>query len=95
VKYAGDNADGLKQILLQKYLGFARNSGLQAYYQWRRTGVPEFNTGPGTGNGGVIPMRFQYPSNERSVNKANYDAAVSIQFGGAGDDINQLLWINK
>ncbi len=95
VKYAGDNADGLKQILLQKYLGFARNSGLQAYYQWRRTGVPEFNTGPGTGNGGVIPMRFQYPSNERSVNKANYDAAISSQFGGAGDDINQLLWINK
>jgi hypothetical protein len=95
VKYKGDNADGLKQILLQKYLAYARNSGLQAYYQWRRTGVPAFNTGPGTGNGGVIPLRFQYPSNERSVNKDNNDAAVTSQFGGAGDDINQLLWINK
>jgi hypothetical protein len=95
VKYKGDNADGLNQILLQKYLGYARNSGLQAYYQWRRTGVPAFNTGAGTGNGGVIPKRYQYPSNERSVNQANYEAAVSSQFGGAGDDINQLLWIDK
>ena len=45
VKYAGDNANGLNQILLQKYLAYARNSGYQAYYQWRRTGVPVFNAG--------------------------------------------------
>jgi hypothetical protein len=95
VKYKGNNPDGLEQILLQKYLGYARNSGLQAYYQWRRTGIPVFSTGPGVGNGGVIPKRFQYPSNERSVNQANLEAAISSQFGGAGDDINQILWIVK
>jgi len=95
VKYAGNNATGLNQILLQKYLAYARNSGLQAYYQWRRTGVPAFNTGAGTGNGGVIPLRFQYPSNERSVNKTNNEAAVTSQFGGAGDDILQKLWLDK
>lgn len=95
VKYKGDNSDGLTQILTQKYLAYARNSGLQGYYQWRRTGVPEFNTGAGTGNGGKIPKRFQYPSNELTVNGTNLSEAIQSQFGGAGDDINQDVWLVK
>ncbi len=94
VKYAGDNATGLSQILLQKYLAYARNSGYQAYYQWRRTGVPAFNAGPGTGNGGVIPLRWQYPSNEITANGANLKAALQTQYGGS-DDINQAMWLIK
>jgi hypothetical protein len=94
VKYKGNNSDGLNQILLQKYLAYARNSGRQAYYQWRRTGVPVFDTGPGSGNGGVIPKRFQYPSNEISTNGANLDAALQSQYGG-NDDINALMWLLK
>lgn len=94
VQYMGDNANGLAQILTQKYLAYARNSGLQAYYQWRRTGVPVFSAGPGTGNGGIIPRRFQYPSNERSVNTSNYNKAIQSQFGGQ-DDINQDIWLVK
>ncbi len=92
--YKGDNNDGLTQILTQKYLAFARNSGLEAYYQWRRTGVPAFSTGAGTGNGGVIPLRFQYPTNEASANATNYKAALQSQFGGA-DDINAKMWLIK
>jgi hypothetical protein len=94
VKYAGNNAKGLSQILLQKYLAFARNSGYQAYYQWRRTGVPAFDAGPGTGNGGVIPRRWQYPTNEATANPTNLKSALQNQFGGA-DDINKDVWIVK
>lgn len=92
VKYAGNNTTGLNQILLQKYLAFGRNSGYQAYYQWRRTGIPAFLTGPGIGNSGVIPLRWQYPSTELSTNKANYQAAVQSQYGG-NDNINAKMWI--
>ena len=95
VKYMGNNSDGLNQILTQKYLGYFRNSGLQGYFQWRRTGVPAFSNGAGTGNGGKIPRRFQYPNNELSVNKTNVTAAITSQFGGAGDDINQDIWLVK
>jgi len=95
VKYAGDNATGLNQILTQKYLAYARNSGLQAYYQYRRTGVPVFSQGPGVGNSGIIPDRYQYPVNERSANEQNYNDALTRQFGAAGDDIFQPLWIVK
>ncbi|HEY4285513.1 MAG TPA: SusD/RagB family nutrient-binding outer membrane lipoprotein [Puia sp.] len=94
VKYAGNNATGLAQILLQKYLAYARNSGYQAYYQWRRTGVPVFNAGPGTGNGGVIPRRWQYPTNESASNAVNLNAALKSQYGG-DDDINKDIWLVK
>jgi hypothetical protein len=94
VKYKGNNGEGLNQILLQKYLAFARNSGLQAYYQWRRTGVPTFDAGPGSGNGGVIPKRYQYPSNEISSNSSNLNEAVQRQYDG-NDDINALMWLVK
>ena len=94
VKYKGNNSDGLAQILMQKYLAYARNSGLQAYYQWRRTGVPTFSTGSGNGNGGVIPKRFQYPTNESTANPTNLQAALDAQFGGS-DDINGIMWMIK
>jgi hypothetical protein len=94
VQYQGDNANGLTQILTQKYLAYFRNSGLQGYYQWRRTGIPAFSAGTGTGNGGIIPRRFQYPTNESSVNSSNLKAALQSQYGG-NDDINQDVWIVK
>lgn len=93
VKYKGNNSDGLAQILTEKYLGYARNSGLQAYFQWRRTGVPVFSTGAGVGTSG-IPRRFQYPTNETSTNGTNLAAALKSQFGG-NDDISQDVWLVK
>jgi hypothetical protein len=92
VKYAGDNVTGLNQILTQRYLSLARNSGLEGYYQWRRTGVPTFDAGSGTGNSNVIPLRFQYPSSELSTNGTNLNASLTSQYGGK-DDINAKMWI--
>ena len=92
VKYAGNNGNGLKQILTQRYLALARNSGLEGYYQWRRTGIPDFSTGAGVGNSGNIPLRYQYPSSELSTNADNYKAAVQSQYSG-NDNINAKMWI--
>ena len=93
VKYAGSST-GLNQILLQKYLAMYQNSGPEGYYNWRRTGVPTFHVGPGTGNSQRVALRFQYPSAERAVNKTNVEAAITSQFGGS-DDINAKMWIIK
>jgi hypothetical protein len=92
VKYAGNNATGLSQILTQKYLAFARNSGLEGYYQWRRTGIPTFGTGSGTSTNGIIPLRFQYPSGELSTNASNYTATLTSQYAGK-DDIFAKMWL--
>jgi hypothetical protein len=94
VKYAGNDANGLGQILIQKYLALFRHSGLESYYTYRRTGVPDFTTGPGTGNSERIAMRFQYPNSEKNANAQNYEAALQSQYAG-NDDINGLMWILK
>jgi hypothetical protein len=94
VKYAGNNATGLTQILNQKYVAFFQNSGYEAYYNWRRTGVPTFLVGAGTANGTKIPLRYQYPTSEMSTNTANVTEAITRQFGGA-DNINAMMWIIK
>ncbi|MVM34942.1 SusD/RagB family nutrient-binding outer membrane lipoprotein [Spirosoma sp. HMF4905] len=94
VKYAGNTAAGQAQIQTQKYLAFAQNSGMEAFYNQRRTGVPTFLVGPGTANSSRIPLRWQYPSTERSYNTANNTSAVTSQFGGT-DDINAAMWILK
>ena len=94
VKYATDASSALTQILKQKYLALFRHSGLEAYYNYRRTGVPVFNTGPGTGNSARIAMRFKYPESEATANAGNYQAALQSQYAG-NDDINGLMWILK
>ena len=94
VKYSGNTAAGLSQILTQKYLAFFMNSGMEAYFNYRRTGVPTFLTGVGTGNSGRIATRWQYFFSERTTNETNYKAAIQSQFGGK-DDINDPLWISK
>ncbi|MBD2701476.1 SusD/RagB family nutrient-binding outer membrane lipoprotein [Spirosoma sp. BT702] len=94
VKYAGNSAAGLTQILTQKYLAFFQNSGLEAFYNQRRTGVPTFLIGPGTGNSQRIPKRWQYPTSERSYNTTNYATSIQSQYAGK-DDINDTMWLLK
>ncbi|HET6253942.1 MAG TPA: SusD/RagB family nutrient-binding outer membrane lipoprotein [Puia sp.] len=96
ITYAGDNANGLNQILTQKYIAFWQNSGWEAYYNWRRTGVPAFEqggTGIGTSND-MIPFRWQYPNDEQVSNATNYKAALQSQYGGV-DDVTQKMWLIK
>ncbi|WP_183556534.1 SusD/RagB family nutrient-binding outer membrane lipoprotein [Mucilaginibacter sp. SP1R1] len=90
IKYTTGQA-GLTQILQQRYLALFRHSGLESYFTYRRTLIPTFTTGPGTGNSSRIALRFEYPTSERTVNATNYNKALS-QFGGK-DDINGVMWI--
>ncbi|WP_333821253.1 SusD/RagB family nutrient-binding outer membrane lipoprotein [Ohtaekwangia sp.] len=87
-----DGADGLEQILTQKYIAFWQNSNWEAFFNQRRTGVPAFSTGVGNGNGNKIAVRWQYPVAEAATNAKNYNAAVQRQFSGS-DDLDGVLWI--
>jgi hypothetical protein len=96
IVYAGENAAGLNQILQQKYIAFWQNSSWEAYYNWRRTGVPAFSQG-GTGIGTPnlqIPVRWQYPVDEATFNTTNWQAAVSSQFSG-NDAVTATMWLTK
>lgn len=92
--FKGNGAVGIEQILTQKYMSFFQNSGTQAYYQFRRTGVPEFHLGPANGNNNTIPVRWAYPTEEYTVNEAHVKEAITRQFGGA-DTRNGVMWMIK
>lgn len=96
VVYHGDNQIGRAQILVQKYVAFFENSGWEAFYNWRRTGVPNFSQGGiGIGTpGNKIPRRWQYPQDEVNYNGANYSKAITTQFSGK-DDLTQDTWLTK
>lgn len=95
IAYLG-GSDGLRQILEQKYVAFFQNSGWEAFYNWRRTGIPNFaQGGPGIGTASNnIPRRWQYPANESNENSTNWKTAVQSQFGGT-DDVTKDTWLTK
>ncbi|HET7116202.1 MAG TPA: SusD/RagB family nutrient-binding outer membrane lipoprotein [Hanamia sp.] len=94
VQLSSTPATAIDQIVMQKYVAMFGNSGWEAYYNWRRTGVPAFQSGPGVGNNGVIPKRWAYPVSEQVQNKANWSAALTAQQFSA-DDLNQTMWLLK
>lgn len=94
VKLSSTTTTAINQIVLQKYLACFENSGYEGYYNWRRTGVPAFQSGTGVGNGGVIPKRWAYPVSEQTQNTTNYKAALTNQ-GFSADDLNQTMWLLK
>lgn len=93
-EYAGNNMDGLKQILEQKYVAFFENSGRESYYNYRRTGMPAFDIGPGNENNNMIPLRWAYPTTEYTTNEVNLKASLQRQFAGS-DTRNDVMWLIK
>lgn len=96
-----NSSTALTQILTQKYVALFMNSGWEAFYNYRRTGVPAFPTGASnTGYGnvagqvGVIPRRLLYPIDEINANNANYKASLNSQYGGT-DDVTKDTWLTK
>jgi hypothetical protein len=77
---SGSAADKLEQIHDQKYISLF-TKGLEAYFEWRRTGFPTLDPGDRTANvtNGVIPRRAYYSQVELSLNGANLQTAISRQ----------------
>jgi Starch-binding associating with outer membrane len=94
VQLSSTPATAINQIVLQKYIVCFENSGYEGYYNWRRTGVPTFQSGSGVGNNGVIPIRWAYPVGEETQNTKNWQAAIANQ-GFSADDLNQTMWLIK
>lgn len=90
VEYAGTDNEKLAKIAMQKWIALYFN-GLEAWFDWRRTGMPEIIPGPANLNSGKVPVRYIYPLNEQSLNTENRKAAVQRQ--GNTDDLNTKMWL--
>jgi hypothetical protein len=91
VELTSNNTENLNKIGFQKWISFFYQ-GLEAWFDWRRTGIPTLKPGVSNQNGNKIPVRFIYPIIEQSLNGANRSAAVSRQ---GTDDINTRIWSIK
>jgi hypothetical protein len=88
VAYTGTAAEKLAKIANQKWVALFFN-GLEAWFDWRRTGLPVLVPGASNLNDNLIPVRFIYPQSEQSLNATNRNAAVARQ---GIDDINTPVW---
>ena len=89
---AFNSANALYLIAIQKYIAMFMNSYWEPFIEHRRTGIPDFNVGPGTYNNMKVPKRWQYPQSEYDYNLGNVTDAVQSQYGG-DDDINKEMWL--
>ncbi len=86
-------ASDLQKIQLQQYIAWYPD-GIQAWANWRRTGVPALTPTPNASNsGGQIPRRYTYGSNEYSLNPAN--VAAASEGYSAGDSPDSRVWWDK
>jgi hypothetical protein len=86
--YDPDNADEL--IATQKYIAMF-DQGLQAWFEWRRLDYPVLTPAVDGTNGGKIPVRVYYPSDEAARNPTNYNEAITRQSSSASD-LNTKVW---
>ena len=86
-------ASDLQKIQLQQYIAFYPD-GSQAWFNWRRTNVPQLvPTQYATNSSKQIPRRFTYGANEYSVNLESVNEAISRLTGGDSQDAR--VWWDK
>ncbi|MDX1940551.1 MAG: SusD/RagB family nutrient-binding outer membrane lipoprotein [Saprospiraceae bacterium] len=88
VAYTGTSQEKLVKIGTQKWIAFYYQ-GLEAWFDWRRTGIPTIIPGPSNQNNNLVPVRFRYPIVEQGLNGQNRQAAVDRQ---GPDDLNTKMW---
>ncbi len=76
---AGSLSEKLKAILTQKWVALAGSQNFEGWTEWRRTGIPVFQTSASTALGpGVFPARLVYPSDEVTSN-TNFPGLKQVQ----------------
>lgn len=88
VAYTGTSTQKLEKIGNQKWVA-SYFQGLEAWFDWRRTGYPMLQPSVDNQNDDRIPVRFIFPRIEQSLNSVNREAAVARQ---GSDDINTRVW---
>jgi Starch-binding associating with outer membrane len=86
--YTGTQQEKLAKTGFQKWVSLYFQ-GLEAWFDWRRTGIPTLIAGSSNQNNNMIPVRFRYPIIEQSLNSASYNAAINQQ---GPDDLNTKMW---
>ena len=84
-----DTAAGTwKEKIGMQYWLAMYNRGFEGWYVYRKFDAPTFNTAFGSGL--PVPKRYTYPTNEQSLNEANWETA-STAIGG-DEQQSKIFW---
>jgi len=81
-------ADGLKQIITQKWIANTIN-GYECWIEYSRTGFPELLPVSASLNNGLYPVRLPFPADEIALNASNYSIASGLT---GGNSVNVKVW---
>jgi len=84
--------EALQKIAEQRYIANF-DLGLEAWFEWRRTGFPVLIPAAAGANEGKIPIRVPYPSDEAATNPTQLAAGIALL--GGPDGLNTPVWWNK
>jgi len=87
-EFTGTQQEKLNKIGLQKWISLYYN-GLEAWFDWRRTGIPFLTPAVSNQNDDRIPVRFFYPLSEEKLNGDSNEDAIQRQ---GLNDINTKMW---
>jgi hypothetical protein len=83
----------IERIQLQRFIA-SFGDGIQAWSEWRRTGIPRLKpTAFGVNTPKAIPRRLTYGTTEYAANPTNVAAAAARLSGG--DVMNSRVWWDK
>ena len=88
VAYTGTHEELLEKIGTQKWIALFFQ-GMEAWFDWKRTGYPALTPAVDNQNDNKIPARYIYPIIEQSLNADNRAEAVARQ---GDDDLNSRVW---
>jgi hypothetical protein len=84
-----DANEAEKLIGTQKWIALFY-TGMEGWFNWRRTGYPDLEPSEENVNQDQIPVRFRYPESEQALNNDNYQEAVERQ---GPNNINTEMWL--
>jgi hypothetical protein len=86
-------AKAIELIQTQKWIANFLGNGYESWTEFRRTGFPALSPGPEPLTlDKQIPRRQAYPTTERDLNSANYQAVLTSQ---GPDELNTRVWWDK
>jgi hypothetical protein len=87
-----DAATKMLQVIREEKWVSLFPSGFDAWSEWRRTGVPALVPAVDAINNGSIPRRYNYPSDESSLNGAAYATGVQALSPASDNNTSKVWW---
>lgn len=85
-------------IITQKYLASFLQATITPFYDYRRTGYPNWKINAASSMNAdapdKMPLRWRYPAVEFNYNAEHVNEAIERQYQGV-DDVNKIMWLLK